>query len=88
MANELRSGLKDLSSNVRNSKRDLLHLKKRKLSSQKNVANLIGRSADSELAAVKQYGDRLKAQEREVLASLRSAKEAGDLIKKLTLPIS
>jgi len=44
---------------------------------------LIGRSAESELAAVKQYGDRLKAQEREVLSSLKAAKEAGDFEKEI-----
>lgn len=50
---------------------------------QSEREELIGRSAESELAAVKQYGDRLKAQEREVLSSLKAAKEAGDVDKEI-----
>ena len=50
---------------------------------QSEREELIGRSAESELAAVKQYGDRLKAQEREVLATLRDAKSNGDVDKEI-----
>jgi len=50
---------------------------------QSEREELIGRSAESELAAVKQYGDRLKAQEREVLANLRDAKANGDVDKEI-----
>jgi len=50
---------------------------------QSEREELLGRSAESELAAVKQYGDRLKAQEREVLSTLKSAKEAGDFEKEI-----
>jgi hypothetical protein len=50
---------------------------------QSEREELLGRSAESELAAVKQYGDRLKAQEREVLSSLKAAKEAGDFEKEI-----
>jgi hypothetical protein len=50
---------------------------------QSEREELLGRSAESELAAVKQYGDRLKAQEREVLANLRDAKTNGDVDKEI-----
>jgi len=50
---------------------------------QSEREELLGRSAESELAAVKQYGDRLKAQEREVLANLRDAKANGDVDKEI-----
>ena len=58
-------------------------LEEEKQKFQSEREELIGRSAESELAAVKQYGDRLKAQEREVLATLKSAKEAGDFEKEI-----
>ena len=61
----------------------LTALEEEKVKFTKERSELVGRSADSELAAVVQYGDRLKAQEREVLASLRSAKEAGDVDKEI-----
>lgn len=61
----------------------LIALEEEKVKFTKERSELVGRSADSELAAVVQYGDRLKAQEREVLASLRSAKEAGDVDKEI-----
>ena len=58
-------------------------LEEEKQKFQSEREELIGRSAESELAAVKQYGDRLKAQEREVLSSLKAAKEAGDFEKEI-----
>jgi hypothetical protein len=58
-------------------------LEEEKQKFQSEREELIGRSAESELAAVKQYGDRLKAQEREVLSSLKAAKEAGDVDKEI-----
>jgi hypothetical protein len=61
----------------------LIALEEEKVKFTKERSELVGRSAESELAAVTQYGDRLKAQEREVLASLRSAKEAGDVDKEI-----
>jgi len=61
----------------------LAALEEEKVKFKRENQELVGRSADSELAAVTQYGDRLKAQEREVLASLRSAKEAGDVDKEI-----
>tara|TARA_R110000823_G_scaffold285603_1_gene404024 strand:+ start:657 stop:1631 length:975 start_codon:yes stop_codon:yes gene_type:complete len=61
----------------------LTALEEEKVKFTKERSELVGRSADSELAAVVQYGDRLKAQEREVLSSLRSAKEAGDVDKEI-----
>jgi hypothetical protein len=48
---------------------------------ERNV--LANRSNESELVAVTQYGNRLKAQEKEILSSLRSAKEAGDVDKEI-----
>jgi hypothetical protein len=50
---------------------------------QSEREELLGRSAESELAAVTQYGDRLKAQEREVLATLKDAKSNGDVDKEI-----
>ena len=61
----------------------LANLEEEKVKFKRENQELVGRSADSELAAVVQYGDRLKAQEREVLSSLRSAKEAGDVDKEI-----
>ena len=61
----------------------LAALEEEKVKFKRENQELVGRSADSELAAVTQYGDRLKAQEREVLASLRTAKEAGDVDKEI-----
>ncbi len=57
-------------------------LEDEKVKFQKERQELVGRSAESELAAVTQYGDRLKAQEREVLATLRDAKTNGDVDKE------
>ena len=58
-------------------------LEDEKVKFQKERQELVGRSAESELAAVTQYGDRLKAQEREVLATLRDAKTNGDVDKEI-----
>jgi hypothetical protein len=58
-------------------------LEDEKVKFQKEREELVGRSAESELAAVTQYGDRLKAQEREVLATLRDAKTNGDVDKEI-----
>jgi len=58
-------------------------LEDEKVKFQKERQELVGRSAESELAAVTQYGDRLKAQEGEVLATLRDAKTNGDVDKEI-----
>ena len=50
---------------------------------QQEREELAGRTAESELEAVKQYGNRLQAQEREVLATLKDAKAQGDVDKEI-----
>lgn len=62
---ELQAQLKELSDKekVLTNERDVLH----------------SRSKDSELHAINQYIDRLKAQEKQSLSALRQAKEAGDI---------
>ena len=49
-------------------------LEKEKQKFQEEREELANRTAESELEAVKQYGNRLKAQEKEVLATLKDAK--------------
>jgi hypothetical protein len=58
-------------------------LQTEKVNFEKERTELIGRSAESELEAVKQYGNRLKAQEKEVLATLRDAKTNNDIEKEI-----
>jgi len=58
-------------------------LQTEKVNFEKERTELIGRSAESELEAVKQYGNRLKAQEKEVLATLRDAKTNSDIEKEI-----
>ena len=50
---------------------------------QQEREELSSRTAESELEAVKQYGNRLKAQEKEVIAKLRDAKNNNDLEKEI-----
>jgi len=50
---------------------------------QQEREELSSRTAESELEAVKQYGNRLKAQEKEVIATLRDAKNNNDLEKEI-----
>ena len=58
-------------------------LEKEKQQFQEEREELAGRTAESELEAVKQYGNRLKAQEKEVLATLRDAKTNSDIEKEI-----
>ena len=50
---------------------------------QEEREELAGRTAESELEAVKQYGNRLKAQEKEILATLKDAKAQGDVDREI-----
>ena len=50
---------------------------------QQEREELSSRTAESELEAVKQYGNRLKAQEKEILATLKDAKAQGDVDKEI-----
>ena len=50
---------------------------------QEERKELAGRTAESELEAVKQYGNRLKAQEKEILATLKDAKAQGDVDREI-----
>ena len=61
----------------------LQKLQDEKVSFEKERSDLIGRSAQSELEAVRQYGNRLKAQEKEVIATLRDAKNNNDIEKEI-----
>ena len=58
-------------------------LEKEKQKFQEEREELAGRTAESELEAVKQYGNRLKAQEKEVLATLKDAKAQGDVDREI-----
>jgi vacuolar-type H+-ATPase subunit I/STV1 len=58
-------------------------LEKEKQKFQEEREELSSRNAESELEAVKQYGNRLKAQEKEVLATLRDAKTNNDIDKEI-----
>ena len=58
-------------------------LEKEKQKFQEEREELSNRNAESELEAVKQYGNRLKAQEKEVLATLRDAKTNNDIDKEI-----
>jgi hypothetical protein len=58
-------------------------LEKEKQKFQEEREELAGRTAESELEAVKQYGNRLKAQEKEILATLKDAKAQGDVDKEI-----
>lgn len=58
-------------------------LEKEKQQFQEEREELAGRTAESELEAVKQYGNRLKAQEKEILATLKDAKAQGDVDREI-----
>tara|TARA_Y100001937_G_C7092650_1_gene318500 strand:+ start:5 stop:1000 length:996 start_codon:yes stop_codon:yes gene_type:complete len=58
-------------------------LEKEKQKFQEEREELSNRNAESELEAVKQYGNRLKAQEKEVLATLKDAKAQGDVDREI-----